>query len=35
MSKIGDKFQDWLDGGKDSVENKADRANPDDAKKSE
>lgn len=33
MSKIGDAFQDWLDGGKDSAENQADRANPDDAKK--
>lgn len=21
MSKIGDKFQDWLDGGKDSADN--------------
>lgn len=29
MSKIGDKFQDWLDGGKDS----ADNLDPNDAKK--
>lgn len=28
MSKLGDKFRDWLDGGKDS----ADNLNPDDAK---
>lgn len=31
MSKLGDKFQDWLDGGKDS----SDDLNPDDAKKPE
>lgn len=31
MSKIGDKFQDWLDGGKDS----ADNLDPDDAKNPE
>lgn len=29
MSRIGDKFQDWLDGGNDS----ADNLNPNDAKK--
>lgn len=29
MSKIGDIFRDWLDGGKDS----ADNLNPDDARK--
>ena len=29
MSKLGDKFQDWLDGGKDS----ADNLDPNDAKK--
>lgn len=29
MSKLGDKFQDWLDGGKDSSDN----LDPDDAKK--
>lgn len=33
MSKIGDAFQDWLDGGRDSAENQADRVNPDDGKK--
>lgn len=31
MSKIGDAFQDWLDGGKDSPENKAQGAKPEDA----
>jgi len=29
MCKLGDKFRDWLDGGKDS----ADNLDPDDAKK--
>lgn len=31
MSKIGDAFRDWLDGGKDSSDN----LNPDDATKKE
>lgn len=31
MSKIGDAFQDWLDGGKDSSDN----ADADDANKEE
>jgi hypothetical protein len=35
MSKIGDAFQDWLDGGKDSAENRADQAKAEDAKKTE
>jgi len=33
MSKLGDAFQDWLDGGKDSAENQADKAKPEDAQK--
>lgn len=31
MGKIEDAFKDWLDGGKDSPENQAQNAKPEDA----
>lgn len=33
MGKIEDAFKDWLDGGKDSIENQAQNAKPEDAQK--
>lgn len=33
MGKIEDAFKDWLDGGKDSPENQAQNAKPEDAEK--
>lgn len=33
MSKLGDAFQDWLDGGQDDPANQAENAKPEDAQK--